>query len=193
MVGSLQSSEQASSFDVHWSFQGKLFECSLEAVEQICYQAFLLIYLLKERRPEIVEKLGFIPCPDSSKPPDNVNNQCQLGSVEWNPGPAVFQWGETTAAVQSITVFCEVHGQESCSQLLYELLFVAAYEEKKWAAFLLSSEVRAVGTLPGRWQGWSRRVLLLGLQLGPHPNRLKWDTNVVCQKHGQGSCAQILP
>lgn len=47
--------------------------------------------------------------------------------------------GETSAAVHSVTVFCEVvwvvvHGKELGSQLLYEFFFVAANGEKKWAS-----------------------------------------------------------
>lgn len=111
----------------------KLFQLTLEVMEQIRYQAFWLIYLLKERRPETVEKLGFMPCSDSSKPQNDMTNQCQLGSTEWNPGPAILQWGkplQQCIASQFSVRLWVVHGEESGSKLLYELLCCCKWEEK---------------------------------------------------------------
>lgn len=68
-----------------------------------------------------------------------MNNQCQLGSTEWSPGPATLWWGKPLqqCTVSQLSVrFCEllfmVRNQAANCFMSF---LVAANGEKKWASF----------------------------------------------------------
>jgi len=92
--------------------------------------------------------MGFVQCSDSSKPQGDVNNQCQLGSTEWNLGPATLQWGGNHCSSAQCHSFrwgcmscCSWWGIRQLTALWAFFVVVAVNGEKKWEVLELCLEV----------------------------------------------------